>query len=188
MGNLKWLIVGVLVLLLGYFIIESQQSGYTTQTDRVFPEKKDGVSKLVFEKNGETLTLTKQDTTWSIAGNDTLVIKKDRMTAFFDQTFGVERETLMTQKADNWPKYSVDDSSGAHVKVYDSSDALLTHAVFGQSTSDWSRNYVRVGDGPEVYLTNMSVIHQINTLPTYWGEKPPAPKPVVMDSIGVGGE
>lgn len=188
MGNLKWLIVGVLVLLGVYFIMQSQQSGYTTQTDRVFPEKKDVVSKLVFEKSGATITLTKQDTTWSIVGNDTLVVKVDRIKSFFDQAFGVERETLMTQKADNWSKYSVDDALGAHVKVYDASDALLTHAVFGQSTSDWSRNYVRVGEGPEVYLTNMSVIHQINTLPTYWGEKPPAPKPVVMDSVGVGGE
>jgi len=188
MANLKWLIIGVLVLLGVYFVMQSQQSGYTTQTDRVFPEETDGVSKLVFEKGGETLTLTKQDTAWSIVGHDTLVVKADRIKSFFDQAFGVERETLMTQKADNWSKYSVDDALGAHVRVYDAADKLLTHAVFGQSTSDWSRNYVRVGDGPEVYLTNMSVIHQLNTLPTYWGAKPPAPKPVVMDSVGVGGE
>ncbi len=188
MGNLKWLMIGVLVLLGAYFLMQSQQSGYTTQTDRLFTEKVDGVSKLVFEKNGESLTLIKQDTTWSIVGHDTLVVKADRIKSFFDQAFGVERETLMTQKADNWSKYSVDDSLGAHVKVYGASDKLLTHAVFGQSTSDWSRNYVRVGEGPEVYLTNMSVLHQLNTLPTYWGQKPPPPKPVVMDSVGVGGE
>ena len=188
MANLKWLIVGVLVLLGLYFIVQSQQSGYQTQTGRVFLEETENIAKMVFEANGETLTLVKQDTTWTLAGHDTLVVKANQVMALFAQGFAVSKETLMTQKADNWGKYSVDDATGTHVKVYDASDALLTHAVFGRSASDWSRNYVRVGDAPEVYLTNRSVVTMFNTTPTYWGEKPPAPTPAVLDSIGVGGE
>lgn len=187
MANLKWLLVGVLVLVGVYFLMQSQQSGYTTQAKRVFPENTDNIAKLVFEKAGESLTLTKKDTVWSIVGHDTLVVKADRITALFSQGFGVERETVMTQKADNWAKYSVDDAAGTHVKVYDASDTELTHAVFGQSKSDWARNYVRVGDAPEVFLTNASVLHQFSTGATYWGQKPPEPEPVVMDSIGTMG-
>lgn len=188
MGNLKWLLIGVVVLLGVYFVIQSQQSGYTTQSDQIFSEAPDSVAKMVFESAGQSLTLTKADTTWSIVGHDSLHVRPERIRAFFDQAFGVERETLMTQKAENWAKYSVDDASGTHVKLYNQSDVLLAHAVFGQSTSDWSRNYVRVVDAPEVYLTNRSVLHQFNTGPQYWGEKPKLPEPVVMDSIGVGGE
>jgi hypothetical protein len=183
MANLKWLLLGVLILLGLYFIMQSQQSGYTTQNNRVFPEKTDNISKFIFEKDGVMLTLTKADTIWSIAGHDTLVVKADRISSLLNQALDVERETVMTQKKDNWSKYSVDDLAGTHVKIYDASDALLTHAVFGQSTSDWSRNYVRVGEGPEVYLTNTSVIYQFSTGPTYWGQTPPAPSPAVVDSV-----
>lgn len=188
MGNLKWLLIGVVVLLGLYFVMQSQQSGYTTQSDRVFPENTDAFAKFEFEKGGESVTLTKSDTTWAIAGVDTLVIRQDRINMLFDQALGVERETLMSKNADNWSKYSVDDAAGTHVKVYDASGALLTHAVFGQSTSDWSRNYVRVGDAPEVYLTNRSVLHNFSNSALYWGEKPKAPEPVVMDSIGAIGQ
>jgi len=188
MANLKWPLIGVLVLLALYFIVQSQQSGYRTQTGRVFQDDTEGIAKVVIEKNGETLTLTKTDTIWSIVGHDTLSVKPDRISALFGQAIGVECETVMTQKADNWSKYSVDDAAGTHLKIYDASGALLKHAVFGQSTSDWSRNYVRIGDGPEVYLTNRSVVNLLNTGATYWGQKPPPPEPVVMDSIGVGVE
>lgn len=188
MANLKWLLIGVVVLLGVYFLMQSQQSGYETQTDRIFPEQTENIAKMVFEANGQTLTLVKQDSTWSLSGHDTLVVRADQVTALFAQGFPVSKETLMTQKADNWGKYSVDESTGTHVKVYDASDALLTHAVFGRSTSDWSRNYVRVGDAPEVFLTDRNVVTMFNTSPTYWGKKPPAPKPVVLDSVGVGGQ
>lgn len=185
MGNLKWLIVGVLVLLGVYLLSSSQQSGYTTKTDRIFPEDTDQIAKMTFEANGQSLTLVKQDTTWSLVGHDTLVAKTGQITNLFSQGFAVSKETLMTQKSENWGKYSVDDSAGTHVKVYDGSDALVTHAVFGRSASDWSRNYVRLGDAPEVYLTNRSVLNMFNTTPTYWGEKPAPPAPAVLDSIGV---
>jgi hypothetical protein len=187
MDNLKWLLIGVLVMLGIYLIVQSQQGGYDTQAGRIFPKETAGITKLVVEKGGEMLTLTKTDTTWSIVGHDTLVVKADRISALFGQAFDVERETLMTQKTGNWGKYSVDDATGTHVKIFDAADVLVTHVVFGQSTSDWSRNYVRVGEGSGVFLTNTSVLNLFSTGATYWGQKPPAPKfePVVLDSVGV---
>ncbi|MBT5832198.1 MAG: DUF4340 domain-containing protein [Candidatus Latescibacteria bacterium] len=188
MGNLKWLLIAVVIFLGLYFVMQSQQSGHTTQSNRIFPEQTENIAKLVFEKAGETLTLTKQDSTWSIVGHDSLTVKADRIEALFSQSFGVERETLMTQKSDNWSKYSVDDATGTHIKVFDASEVELVHAILGQSKSDWARNYVRVGDAPEVFLTNNNVLNQFSTDATYWGQKPPEPEPVVLDSGGVMGQ
>lgn len=163
-------------MLLGlFFAVRSQQSGYATRTQAVFPGDAERIFKVAFVKDGQEIALEKKDGQWRIAGHDTLEIKSYRTEAFFDQVLGVSRETVMTQKADNWGAYSVDDSAGTHVRLYDASGGLLTHAVFGQSRSDWARNYVRIGDGPEVYVTDQNILHLINVSPHFWGEKPAPP-------------
>ena len=177
MGNFKWLLIGIAVLLGIYALLEVRDSGYTTPTDQVFPDKVDNFVKVEMIMDGESLTLHKKDQVWTIVGHDTLQIRDNRISALFDQALKVSRETVMTKKADNWVKYSVDDSTGIHVKVYNVEDALVTHAVFGKSSTDWARNYVRIGEGPEVYLTDRSIAYQLSADPTFWGEKPPEPEP-----------
>lgn len=187
MANLKWLLIGVVVLLGIYALLEMRDSGYATPTGKIFPEKLDDIAKVEMTISGESLTLHKKDQVWTIVGHDTLQIRDNRITALFDQALKVGRETVMTQKADNWPKYSVDDATGTHVKIYDVKDELVTHAVFGKSSTDWARNYVRIGDAPEVYLTDASIVYQVSTDATFWGEKPPEPEPesVATDSTAV---
>ena len=175
MANLKWLLVGGAVLLGLFFAVRSQQSGYATRTNEVFSVDEDRIFRMAFEKDGQEIALEKKDGQWQIAGHDTLEIKAFRLDAFFDQVLTVSRETMMTQRAENWGTYSVDDDAGTHVRLYDASGQLLVHAVFGQSRSDWARNYVRIGDGPEVYLTDQNVLHLINASPHFWGEKPALP-------------
>lgn len=187
MGNLKWLLIGIAVLLGIYALLQLRESGYATPTDRVFPEQAEDIYKVEMRKDGESLTLEKKDQVWTIVGHDTLSIRDNRITALFDQALEVTRETVMTVKADNWVKYTVDDSAGTHVVVYDASGELITHAVFGRSSSDWARNYVRIGEEPEVYLTDRSIVYQVSTDPTFWGETPPEPEPepAAADSTAV---
>ena len=177
MGNLKWLLIGIAVLLGIYVLLEMRDSGYSTPTDEIFPAKVDDIAKIEMTMAGASLTLHKKDQVWTVLGHDSLQIRDNRISTLFDQALKVTRETVMTKKEDNWPKYSVDDSSGTHVKVYDVKEALMTHAVFGQSSTDWARNYVRIDDAPEVYLTDRSIVYQVSTDPTFWGEKPPPPEP-----------
>ena len=177
MSNLKWLLIGIAVLLGIYALLQVRESGYATPSGAVFPEQTDGIYTVEMIAAGDSLTLKKKDLAWTIVGHDTLQVRDHRLTALFDQVLKVSRETLMTQKADNWAKYAVDDSAGTHVKVYDAKGELLTHAVFGRSSTDWARNYVRIGAGPEVYLTDRSIVYQVSTDATFWGEKPPEPAP-----------
>lgn len=185
MSNLKWLLIGIAVLLGLYALLQVRESGYTTHTGQVFPDHTDDIYKVEMMAKGDSLTLQKKDLEWAIVGHDTLKARDHRITALFEQVLKVSRETLMTDKADNWSKYVVDDAMGTHVKVYDAENELLTHAVFGKSSTDWARNYVRIGDGPEVYLTDRSIVYQVSTDATFWGEKLPEPAPTAVDSADV---
>ena len=185
MNNLKWLLIGIAVLLGLYALLQVRESGYTTPTGQVFPENTDDIYRIEMMTKDDILTLHKKDLEWTIVGHDTLKIRDLRITALFEQVLKVSRETTMTDKSDNWSKYAVDDAMGTHVKVYNAKDELLAHAVFGRSSTDWARNYVRIGDGPEVYLTDRSIVYQVSTDATFWGEKLPEPAPAAVDSADV---
>ena len=185
MNNLKWLLIGIAVLLGLYALLQVRESGYTTPTGQVFPENTDDIYRVEMMTKDDILTLQKKDLEWTIVGHDTLKIRDLRITALFEQVLKVSRETTMTDKSDNWSKYAVDDAMGTHVKVYNAKDELLAHAVFGRSSTDWARNYVRIGDGPEVYLTDRSIVYQVSTDATFWGEKLPEPTPAAVDSADV---
>ena len=184
MSNLKWLLIGIVVLLGIYALLQVRESGYATPSGAVFPDQTDGIYAVEMIAAGDSLTLEKKDLAWTIVGHDTLKVRDHRLTALFDQVLKVSRETMMTRNADNWAKYAVDDSAGTHVKVYDAKGELQTHAVFGRSSTDWARNYVRIGEGPEVYLTDQSIVYQVSTDATFWGEKPPKPAPADSSASG----
>ena len=115
MSNLKWLLIGIAVLLGIYALLQVRESGYATPKGAVFPEQTDGIYAVEMIAAGDSLTLKKKDLAWTIVGHDTLKVRDHRLTALFDQVLKVSRETPMTQKADNWAKYAVDDSAGTHV-------------------------------------------------------------------------
>ncbi len=182
MGNLKWLLVGLGALIVLFLVTHSMQSKYTTRTDRVFPEEVSKIHKIILQAGEDQLLLAKEDTSWTLADHDSLTLRPDRLQGLFDRVLIVRKETLVSVNSENWSKYSIDHTTGTHVRLYDREGDLITHAVFGRSMSDWAHNYVRVGDHPEVYLTDTSVIYLLTPSPTYWGE---APKPPEPDTTGV---
>ena len=54
-----------------------------------------------------------------------------------------------------------------------------------KSFSRLIENYVRTHKNPQVFLTNLSVLHYLSTSPTYWGEvpKPETEAPPVPNTI-----
>ncbi|MCZ6636232.1 MAG: DUF4340 domain-containing protein [bacterium] len=180
MGNLKWLLIGLGGLLVVFLVTQSMQSKHQVQSDRVFPDNKDGIQKFEVEQQGKSLALLRQDTLWVIVGSEGMKVRDYLVEGFLKTVLDIKRETLMTKKAENWEKYSLDDSTGTHVRLYDAGDNLIASAVFGRSLSDWSRNYVRIGDHPEVYLTESTVLHLLSNRADHWGE---APKPSMPDMM-----
>ena len=183
MGNFKVWIIGILILCVGIFYVQRSKDRYTTSIEGIFTEDSKKVEKILIHKGDDSIELVKDDDSWRIAGNDTLVIRENQVDDFFTQVLGAKRSTVMTEKPDKWTTYSVDDSSGTHLTVVAENGQTVGDYVFGGSRSDWGKSYVRIRPDPNVYLTD-NVIYQLSTSVTYWGEKP---KPVEesWDSSGV---
>ena len=77
----------------------------------------------------------------------------------------------MTKNSEKWSKYNIDDLLGTHLTFYDFNNDVIETFVFGRSSSDFSRCYIRLGDKPEVYLVNQNIMFNLQTRPEYWGEK-----------------
>ena len=185
MGNLKYVAVALGVLLVLLFASRMQQSGYTTQANAVFPDSKDAVSTIELWTKTDTLSLVKEGVGWALAGHDSLAMRANKMETFFERVLGVKKGTMVSRNSENWSKYSIDDTTGTHVKLMDGGGKEMAHAVFGRSTTDWSHNYVRTSGAEEVFLTDQSVIHLLYPRASYWGEKPKVDTTAVADTLTV---
>jgi hypothetical protein len=145
----------------------------------------DDVNRFLIQNKTDAIELSRQDSTWVISGNDTLVVKSQSIDNFLDKVLLVEMGTLVSKNPEKWSKYSVDDSTGTHLALIDVEGNTMEYAVFGRSKSDYARNYVRTHKDPQVHLTNESILHYLRTSSTYWGEapKPEPEEPPVQDTI-----
>jgi hypothetical protein len=185
MANLKWIAVVLGILVALYLLTQMQQSGLQTQSDAVFPDDQGAIQVIELWTKDDTLKIEREGVSWALAGHDSLQIRPDRMETFLDKVLDVKRETLISKNPEKWHTYSVDDSTGTHVKLVNASGKELAHVVFGRSMTDWSHNYVRIPGVDEVYLTDANVLYMLYPRASYWGEKAVV---VEEDSSGVATE
>ena len=191
---LRNLLVVAIVFIGLYFLTTSRENALNTKSNMIFSGDKNSITKIMIQQGGDAIQLDKVDTTWSIAGVDTLVLRQNRIDDLFEKVLEVKRTTIRSKKESNWVNYSVDDSSGTHLALIDANDNTVSYFVFGRSKTDWAHNFVRLRGKNEskdvlknVYETSESVIHHLNTSVTYWGEKPPEPEieSTEVDSLGL---
>ena len=175
MNNL--IIVGSILIIL-YIFTQKIQNENISESNNIFSNDKDQIIKIFIKKSEEEIQLEKQDTIWHISNNDTLTIRQTRIDDLFSNVLEVKSTTIRSRKQSNWVNYSVDDSTGTHLLLIGKSQDTLGYYVFGRSKSDWAHNFVRIKKGNinkdelnNVFETNQSIIHNLNTSLTYWGEK-----------------
>ena len=173
--NMKILaaIFGVIVIL--YFISQSGQKKYQTQSNSVFSIVMDEVYRFKVEKDSIYIYLQRKDTTWQIMGHDSLLIQTNRINDIENTILTVKRESVVSKNPSKWNSFNVDDSLGTRVTFYGFNEEILGEAIFGRSKASWQRSYVRLIGGNNVYMTNENVINRLQTRPTFWGKKPPPP-------------
>ena len=170
-------VLGFLFLLFLYN--KNSQDSYKMVSQSIFDGSADDVFRIQLSENSKEIELIRKDSTWSLSNVDSLVVKEDQIEKIFDRLLKVEKEILITNKEEKWEKFGVDDSLAKHIQIYDENDNEIIHFLFGNSGQDWQHNYVRKNGSSDVYRTNDNVFFLLNTNTTYWGKKPPEPKPIV---------
>ena len=163
--------LSVLFLIIGiYFLNSSSQNTYLSTSKKLMNIQETNIKKIVIQSGQDAIEIIKEDTIWTIAGNDTLKINEQTINRFFDITSKIEIQNMMTTKKEKWSKYNVDDSLGVHLALIDWDDQTINYYVFGRSKTDFARCYVRVNQKNEVYLLNENIIYNLQSNPTFWGE------------------
>ena len=172
MKNRMYISIGVLAVLILFYILNiNQQKNYQSTSSQTFDFNQTQVNSFLIKSESATIEIQRVDTSWTIANNDSLVLKENILNTFFDKIFTLESETIMTKNLEKWSKYNIDDILGTHLIFYDFNNDVIETFVFGKSSSDFSRCYIRIGDKPEVYLVNQNIMFNLQTRLEYWGEK-----------------
>lgn len=154
-----------------YFVNINQQKSYQSSSSKLLITNQDQIKKMIIQSDVDALEIMNNgNKVWQISGHDSLSIKEDVLTNFFDKIFNLEIQNIMTEKEEKWGKFNVDDSTGTHLALIDWDDNTINYFVFGQSNSDYSRCYVRKDQNSTVYLLNESILYYLQTNPNYWGE------------------
>ena len=81
----KKLIIGFTIfcmLAVLYFLNVSGQKKYTSSSSSLIEIQKDIIKKILIHSSDESIELVRKDTLWSIAGNDTLVVRQQSIDNF----------------------------------------------------------------------------------------------------------
>ena len=177
--SIKYSLAALGLIILLFLYNSSSQKSLEMDGQAIFNGSEEEVFRIKLSEDKKEIELIKTDTTWSFSNNDSLVVKENQVDKIFDRLLKVEKEILITSKEEKWEKFGVDDSLARHITVYDENDNEILHYLFGNSGQDWQHNYIRKHGSPDVYRTNDNVFFLLNTNSTYWGKKPPEPKPAV---------
>ena len=165
--------LGLIIVL--FFVSQSRQKRHLTQSTDVFLVIMDEVNKFDIQKDSLFISIQRKDTSWQIVGNDSLLIQMNRIDDVENKILSVKRESMVSNNSKKWNKFNVDDSLGLKLTFYGYNNEKLGEAIFGRSSSDWQRCYVRMVNETEVFMTNENILNNLQTRPTFWGSKPPPP-------------
>ena len=110
-------VLGALYLFTNY----SKNKNYT-KNNLLFEGNKEIISKILIQKDINAIELLKGKTYWEISGNDSLIVKQNRIDDLFDKVLDVRVGTIVSKNPDKWMVYSVDDSLGTHLALINNND------------------------------------------------------------------
>ncbi len=181
--SLQYLLVVFVVLLLLFFINQSQQNKYKISSEQIFQVNENEIHRILFEESGDSLVLVKSDTSWIMPQADTLDMKDRQINQFFEKIINGSYDMIMSKNPSKWGKFGVTDSTGKKVTLFSKENELLSSVIFSNKGQDYSHNFYREIGTNEVYRTTENVFYMINLRPTYWGSKPSPKEPDVPDLV-----
>ncbi len=96
--SLQYLLIAFGVLLLLFFVNQKQQDKYIGSEESLFKINSEIIDKiLIKDSNGDSLTLVKSDTMWSILHHDSLEVKDRQLDQFFEKVVGGTFDMMMSK-------------------------------------------------------------------------------------------
>ena len=180
--SLQYLLVTLGVLLLLFFINQSQQDKYQISSESIFSVNEENIFQIsLHDSNGDSLVIVKTDTSWTMPQADTLKMRDRQIDQFFGKVVNGTYDMVMSKNPEKWEKFGVTDSLGKTVNLFDENGRLLSSVIFSNKGQDYSHNFYRIDSENEVYRTTENIFYMINVQPNYWGSKP---KPEIpMESV-----
>ena len=177
--SLQYLLATFGVLLLLFFINQSQQNKYQISSESIFSVNEENIFQIsLHDSNGDSLVIVKTDTSWTMPQADTLKMRDRQIDQFFEKVVNGAYDMVMSKNPEKWEKFGVTDSLGKTVNLFDESGTLLSSVIFSNKGQDYSHNFYRINSENEVYRTTENIFYMINVQPTYWGSKPKPEKPL----------
>ena len=177
--SLQYLLATFGVLLLLFFINQSQQDKYQISSESIFSVNEENIFQIsLHDSNGDSLVIVKTDTSWTMPQADTLEMRDRQIDQFFEKVVNGTYDMVMSKNPEKWEKFGVTDSLGKTVNLFDKSGTLLSSVIFSNKGQDYSHNFYRINSENEVYRTTENIFYMINVQPTYWGSKPKPEKPL----------
>ena len=128
--SLKYLLIAFGILLFLYFINQGQQNKYIGTSETIFDLDADIINKIILkDSSGESITLFKTDSVWSILDNDSLVVKDRQIDQFFEKVIGGTYDMVMSKNPNKWVTFGVDTVSGKLLSVFQD-DKLIASTIF----------------------------------------------------------
>jgi hypothetical protein len=159
--KLKTLVVTVLVLAavsLGVYIARRPEAPKSADArlnqslvDRAVIEK---AQKLKLTDAGKTVDLVRQsDGTWRVASYHDLPADFNKLSGFVSNLTDAKLQRLVTTSADRIARLEFKDTK---IELLDAADKSLLTIVLGKNAEVGGGRYVRYGEEPKAYLTNLS--------------------------------
>ena len=91
-----------------YFLNLNQQKEYNSSSTNFINIDQNSINKFIIQSQNEALEIIRQDTSWAISGHDSLIIKAQTLTNFFDKVINLKSQALMTSKQEKWHKFNIE--------------------------------------------------------------------------------
>ena len=119
MDKMKWLFIALPILIIIFLINSNQQNKLGSNSDQIFEIEKEDIFFIDISKADEIISLLFDGQSWSIKGNDTLIVKENSIDSFFNSVLKVKRTSMVSKNKNNWDKFNVGDSTGTQLVLSD---------------------------------------------------------------------
>lgn len=145
----EYIILLVAIAILSAYLLLNKRGSVNYSMPVLSKVDRDSISKLVIKKGSAKVTLTKNDSKWTITedGSNAEKAPVDQMLKAIDEL----NLTSLVSESENYAVYDLDEKNGIEVKVLDASDKVIRRMVIGKAATSFGQTLVTVGDDDKVY-------------------------------------